>query len=103
MESELFTLPQAELMLKLHEYNSSLDEEELTALEERLSDILKDVIDTFTAEELQVIKEEQQRIIDYDNNRKIAEEFLKESDKLLTESYATDYIKGMEVGDTYFS
>ena len=103
MESELFTISQAELMLKLHEYNSSLDEEELIELEERLSDILKDVIDTFTAEELQVIKEEQQRIIDYDNNRKIAEEFLKESEKLLTESYASDHIKGMEVGDTYFS
>jgi hypothetical protein len=103
MESELFTLSQAELMLKLHEYNSSLDEEELTALEERLSVILKDVIDTLTEEELQVIKEEQQRIIEYDHNRKTAEEYLRESEKLLSSQFSCDHIQGMEVGDTYFS
>lgn len=103
MESELFTLPQTELMLKLHEYNSSLDDEELTDLEERLLSVLGDVIETLTEEELQVIKEEQQRLIDYNKTRNEAEAFLRQSEKFLTESYSSDYIKGMEVGDTYFS
>lgn len=103
MESELFTLPQTELMLKLHEYNSSLDDEELTDLEERLLSVLGDVIETLTEEELQVIKEEQQRLIDYNKTRNEAEAFLKQSEEFLSQNYSSDHIKGLEVGDTYFS
>ena len=103
MESELFTLPQAELMLKLHEYTSTLDDEEKTLIEERLSNTIKEILPVLSDEELQVIKDEQDRLVQYNKQRTEAEDFLRESEKLLSENYSCDYIKGLEVGDTYFS
>lgn len=103
MESELFSLRQTELMLKLHEYSSSLDEEEREVIEERLSSTLKEVLSVLTDEELQVIIDEQNRLVDYNKTRNEAEAFLRQSEQFLTESYSSDHIKGMEVSDTYFS
>lgn len=103
MESELFTLPQTEIMLKLHEYTSTLDEEEKGIIEERLSSTLKQVLEVLSDEELQVIIDEQNRLVNYNKTRNEAEAFLRQSEKFLTESYSSDHIKGLEVGDTYFS
>ena len=103
MESELFTLPQTELMLKLHEYTNSLDEEEQEVIEERLSFTLKQVLEVLSNEELQVIIDEQNRLVNYNKTRVEAETFLKQSEELLSQNYSSDHIKGLEVGDTYFS
>jgi len=103
MESELFTLPQTEIMLKLHEYTSTLDEEEKGIIEERLSSTLKQVLEVLSDEELQVIIDEQNRLVNYNKTRNEAEAFLRQSEKFLTESYSSDHIKGLEVNDTYFS
>lgn len=103
MESELFTLPQTEIMLKLHEYTSTLDEEEKGIIEERLSSTLKQVLEVLSDEELQVIIDEQNRLVNYNKTRVEAETFLRQSEEFLSQNYSSDHIKGLEVNDTYFS
>jgi hypothetical protein len=41
--------------------------------------------------------------VNYNKTRVEAETFLKQSEEFLSQNYSSDHIKGLEVGDTYFS
>lgn len=99
MESDLFeNRTQVELMLKLADFLSDLDEEDLLPILEKS----KDLIDSFTEEEQYYIAEEVRRLKKESETIAVAEEHLKNSEELLNKicKNAT-YIPGLESCDSF--
>lgn len=99
MESELFeNRSQIELMLKLADFLSDLDEEDLNPILEKARDLL----DSFTEEEKYYIAEEVRRLKKESDIIEKAEEHIRDSEELLNKVCKNStFIPGLETADVY--